>query len=73
MPDFIETCPDVRFQDPVIVMVPGRQVADLGDRVMRAAVRAEPVRARLEVRLEDGFEHELEGGLDHPVGDGSYP
>ena len=33
---------------------------DLGYRVVRAAVRAEPVRARLEVRLEDGFEHELE-------------
>ena len=44
-----------------------------GDRVVRAAARAEPVRARLEIRLKDGFEHELEGGLDYPVGDGRYP
>ena len=43
---------------------------DLGDRVLRAPVRAEPVRARLEIRLEDGFEHQLQAGLDHAVGDG---
>ena len=46
---------------------------DLGYRVVRAAVRAEPVRARLEVRLEDGLQHQLERGLDHPVGHGRYP
>ena len=40
---------------------------------MRAAVRAEPVGARLEVRLKDGFEHELEGRLDHAVGHGRHP
>ena len=73
MPDFVETGPDVGLQDPVIVTGPGRQVVDLGDRVVRAAVRAEPVRARLEVRLEDGFEHQLEGGLDHPVGHSGDP
>jgi len=46
---------------------------NLGDRVVRAPVGAEPVRARLEVRLENGFEHRLETGLDHPVSDGGYP
>ena len=57
----------------MIITGPGRQIVDLGDRVVRAAVRAEPVRARLEVRLEDGFEHQLEGGLDHPVGHSGDP
>ena len=71
MPDFVEACPDVGLQHPLIP-ASGVEV-DLGDRVVRAAVRAEPVRARLEVRLEDGFEHQLERGLDHPVGHGGDP
>ena len=71
MPDFVEACPDVGLQHPLIAV--GGVVVDLGDRVVRAAVRAEPVRARLEVRLEDGFEHQLEGGLDHPVGHRGNP
>jgi hypothetical protein len=41
MPDFIEAGPDVGFQHP-FVSVAG-VVADLGDRVVRAAARAEPV------------------------------
>jgi hypothetical protein len=45
-------------------------VLDLGDRVLRAPVRTKPIRARLEVRLEDGFQHCFQGGLHHPVGDG---
>ena len=73
MPDFVETGPDVGLQDPVVVTGSGSQVVDLGNSVVRAAVRAEPVRARLEVRLEDGFEHQLQGGLDHPVRDARYP
>jgi hypothetical protein len=32
-------------------------VVDLGDRVVLAAAGAEPVRERLEIRLEDGFEY----------------
>src|SRR3954466_7117001 len=36
---------------------------------MCAPVRAEPIRARFETRLEDGFENRLEAGLDDPVGD----
>ena len=43
---------------------------DLGNGVLCAPVRAEPVRARLEIRLEDGFEHQFQAGLDHAVGDG---
>ena len=27
-------------------------------------------RARLEIRLKDGFEHQFQACLDHPVGDG---
>src|SRR5258708_38462701 len=71
MPDFIETCLDVRFQCP---FVPGGgEVMDLGDRVVLTPAGAEPVRERLEIRLEDGLEHQLQGGLDDPVLHGRYP
>ena len=43
---------------------------DLGDRVLRSAVRAEPIRARLEIRLKDGLERCFQARLDHPVGHG---
>jgi len=43
---------------------------DLGDRVVGTPVRAKPIRARLEVRLEDGFQHCFQAGLGHSVGDG---
>ncbi len=43
---------------------------DLRDRVMRAPVRAEPIRARLKIRLEDGLKHQFQARLDHAVGDG---
>jgi hypothetical protein len=48
--------------------VSGKEL-DLGNRVLSAPVRAEPVRARLEYRLEDGFQHQLQACLDHPVSD----
>jgi site-specific DNA recombinase len=73
MIDFIEAGPDVGFQHPLVVPGCRGPVVDLGDRVVRAAARAEPVRARLEVRLEDGLEHQLESGLDRPVGHGGDP
>ena len=57
----------------VVVRGRGCQMVDLGDRVMGTPVRAEPVRARQEVRLEDGLEHRLESGLDDPVGDSRDP
>jgi hypothetical protein len=42
-------------------------VVDLGDRVVLSAAGAEPVRERLEISLEDGFEHQLQGCLDHAI------
>src|SRR6266568_1324899 len=69
MPDLIETGFDIGFQDPVIGSEPGRQVVDLGDRVLRAPVRAKPIRARQEIRLENGFEYQFQTGLDHPICD----
>jgi hypothetical protein len=59
---FIETGFDVSLQHPLVSS--GAEVVDLGDRVVSAAVRAEPIRARLEIRLEDRFEHRLQAGLD---------
>jgi hypothetical protein len=59
MPDLVETGRDIGFQNPVIVPGSGCQMVDLGDRVMGAPVRAEPVRARQEVRLENRLEHRL--------------
>ena len=69
MRDFIETGFTVALQHPPVIAGPGGEKVDLGDRVLRAPVRAEPVRARLEIRLEDGFEHQLQACLDHAVGD----
>jgi len=41
----------------------------LSYRVMSPAVRAEPVTAREEIRLEDRLQHQLQRCLDHPVTD----
>src|SRR5258708_38031112 len=41
---------------------------DRGDRVLGGAVRAEPGRARLEPRLENGLQYCLQARLDHAVG-----
>jgi hypothetical protein len=48
----------------------GAELVNLGDRVVRPPHRPEPVGDRLEVRLEDGLQHELQRGLDHLVGHG---
>jgi len=40
---------------------------DVRDGVACPSVGAEPVRGGLEARLEDGFEHQLERRLHHPV------
>src|ERR1700745_3340855 len=40
---------------------------------MGPALRAEPVGAREEIRLEDRLQHQLQGRLDYPVGDGGDP
>jgi hypothetical protein len=56
--DLVEACRDVAFQHPLIGV--GRQQTDLGDRVVGSALRAEAVADRLEVRLEDRLEHQLQ-------------
>jgi len=71
MRDLVEAGLDVALDDPLVRA--GRQVAHLGHRVVRAAIRAEPVGAQVEVRLEDRLQHQLQGSLDHPVGDGGDP
>jgi hypothetical protein len=48
---------DVRLQDPVIGT--GNVVVCLSDGIVGAAVRAEAVGARLEVRFEDRFQYQL--------------
>ena len=51
MPDFVETCLDVGLQHPLIPA--GGVLMDLGDSVVLTPSGAEPVRERLEIRLED--------------------
>ena len=48
----------------------GAELVNLSDRVVRPPHRPEPVGDGLEVRLEDGFQHEFQRGLDHLVGHG---
>ena len=48
-------------------------MVDLSDRVMRPPIGPEPIRARLEVRLENRLQHQFQSGLDDPVGDGGNP
>src|ERR1035441_7135717 len=43
---------------------------NLGDGVLGSALRPETIGTWLEVRLEDGFEHQLQGGLHHSVDGG---
>ena len=62
--DLVEACRDVTFKHPLIRA--GREIVNLGDGVLRSALRAEAVAARLEVRLEDRFEYQLEAGLHAP-------
>ena len=69
MRNLIETGFDIALQYPLVIAGPGGEEVDLGNGVLRAPVRAEPVRARLEIRLEDGLEHQFQACLDHAVGD----
>jgi hypothetical protein len=48
-------------------------MVDLGDRVLGATSGAEPVAARAKVRLPDRLQHQLQGGLHHPVPHGRDP
>jgi len=71
MVDLVEARRDVTFQDPLIRA--GAEVMDLGDGVLGAAPGTEPIRAGLEVRLQDRLQHQLQGGLHHPVPHGRDP
>lgn len=46
---------------------------NLGDGVLRASIRAEAIRARLEPRFEYRLEHQLQSSLYHPVPNGWDP
>src|SRR6266540_510558 len=71
MRDFVEAGGDVAVQHPLVGV--GRQMMDLGDRVLGAASGTEPIRAGLKVRLPDRLQHQLQGGLHHPVPHGRDP
>src|SRR3954454_22833242 len=71
MRNFVETSFDVALDDPLIRV--GRVVAHLGHRVMCPAIRAKPIRAWVEIRLENRLQHQFQGRLDHPVGNGGDP
>src|SRR5208283_6120608 len=64
-----ETGFDVRLEHPSVIDGLRGEVMDFGNCVLRPAVRAEPVRARLEIRLENGLEHQFQACLYHAVGD----
>jgi len=70
MRDLVEAGLYIGLQNPVVINGLRREMMDLGDRVLRPPVRAEPVRARLEIRLENRLQHQLQASLDHPVSDG---
>ena len=62
---------DVRIEHPLVAA--GAEVVNLGDRIVCASHRPEPVRARQKVRLEDGLQHFFQRRLDDPVRDGGDP
>src|SRR3954468_11921721 len=71
MRDFVEAGFDVSFDDPLIRA--GREVMDLGHRVMSSAIRAKPIGAREKIRLENWLQHQFNAGLGYPVADHSNP
>jgi hypothetical protein len=70
MRNLVETGFDVALQHPLVIPGAGGEIVDLGDCVLRPPVRAEPIGARLEIRLEDGLEHQFKACLDHAISDG---
>src|SRR5680860_915025 len=56
---------DVGLQHPLVGA--GAEVVNLSYGLLCSSVGAKPVGRRQEVRLEDGFEHQLEGGLHYSV------
>jgi hypothetical protein len=68
--NLIEALCDVCFEHPLVSA--RAEVVNLGNGVLGSALRAEAVTARLEVRLEDRLQYQLERGLHRPVGGGRY-
>ncbi|MDP4511933.1 hypothetical protein Q9G87_59125 [Nonomuraea sp. G32] len=71
MIDAVEARLDVSVQHPAVSL--GAEQVNLGDRVVRAPVGPKPIRTRMEVRLEDGLQDQLQRSLHHPIGDGRDP
>jgi hypothetical protein len=65
--DLVEARRDIRLEHPLVVASRCAEEVDLGDGVLGSPPRAEAVGARLEIRLEDRLQHQLQGGLHHPV------
>ncbi|PRX42831.1 hypothetical protein B0I32_1662 [Nonomuraea fuscirosea] len=62
----VEARLDVRIQHPPIAS--GAEMVDLSDRILSTPVGPEPIGDRLEVGLEDRFQHKFQPGLHDPVG-----
>jgi site-specific DNA recombinase len=67
MGDGVKARLDVGVQHPAVAL--GAETLDLGDGVVRSPLGPEPVGDRLEVGLEDGFQHKLQRRLNDPVRD----
>jgi site-specific DNA recombinase len=63
--DLVKARRDIRLEHPLVVASRCAEEVDLGDGVPGSAPRAEAVGARLEIRLEDRLQHQLQGGLHH--------
>jgi hypothetical protein len=63
--DGVEARLDIRVQH--LPIAHGAVEVDLGDRVVRPAVGPKPVGDRREVGLEDGFQYQLQRGLNDPI------
>jgi hypothetical protein len=62
---------DISIQHPLIAL--GAEMMNLSDCVLGSPPRPEPVGDRLEVGLEDRFQHQLQRRLDDPVRDHGNP
>jgi len=71
MVDPVKARLDVRIQHPLVSL--GAEQVDLGDRVVCAPLGPEPVGDRLEVGLEDRFQHQFQRRLNDPVGHRGNP
>lgn len=61
----IEARLDVSLQHPVVLQ--GAQMVNLSDGVLGAPVGPEPIGVRVEPRLENGLQHQLQAGLNEAI------